>query len=198
MSLTYLYNKLENMNSREQYAYIQNIFLRFQIRPKINIDEIFHPKSDKDVKNKNPLGYLVMHLNLNQLEELVPQYYRDLVGHSTFDDEEQYTILNIIDNVVNSIKIGKIISMKDILPSHFINHIIYADVLKVFEFGAGKYPEWNFLKHNPYQLVLALFRHLYKLQYIRPFDDESGCPHLAHAVTNIRMIQLILENKHGA
>lgn len=197
MSLTYLYNKLENMNSREQYAYIQNIFFRFQIRPKINIDEIFHPKSDKDVKNKNPLGYLVMHLNPEQLQQLVPEYLRQLVGDDTFDSPSQLSILNEIQTIMECIDAGVIENIEDCLSHRHLSKLDKTQMLDVFKFGAGKYPEWNFLKHNPYQLVLALFRHLYKYEYLSIRDDESGCPHLAHAVTNIRMIQLILENKHG-
>ena len=35
MSLNYLWNKLEDMSTDEQYAYIKNVLLRFQIVPNL-------------------------------------------------------------------------------------------------------------------------------------------------------------------
>ena len=55
MSLTYLYNKLEKMNTREQYCYIQNILLLHQIRPKFDINKklyVFSSHSHHDHYNK--------------------------------------------------------------------------------------------------------------------------------------------------
>lgn len=184
MSLTYLYNKLENMNSREQYAYIQNIFFRFQIRPKINIDQIFKDTPGKETAHKNPLGYIVMHLTLDQLQQLVPEYLRKLVGKSTFNRTDD-KIMGIIDGVMQG-------NYEDLQVDFDTS-----EMTQVFEFGVGKYSEWSFLELNPYILVPALFRHLYKYFYISKVDEESGKSHLAHAACNIRMIQLILENKHG-
>ena len=198
MSLTYLYNKLENMNSREQYCYIQNVFFQFQIRPRINIDEIFKPKSDKEVKGKNPLGYLVMELNPEQLEQLVPEYLRKLCGFDTFDTPEQLSIFNTIQTVVDCIDEGCIPDVEDVISMHTLHRIDKADILNVFSFGHGKYKEWNFLEHNPYLLIPALFRHMYKGYYISNIDEESGVSHFAHAYTNIRMIQMILENKNAS
>lgn len=178
MSLTYLYNKLENMNSREQYAYIQNIFFQFQIRPKINIDEVFRDTDGKQSSGKNPLGYIVMHLTLDQLQQLVPEYLRELVGKSTFNRTDD-RIMGIIDDVMQG-------DYED-LQVNFDT----SEMVQVFNFGVVKYSPWSFLKLNRYALVPALFRHLYKYFYVSEVDDETGISHLTHACCNIRMIQLI-------
>lgn len=191
MSLTYLYNKLESMDSWEQYTYIKNIFSIFGIKPRIDIDEVFKPKSDKEVQDKNPLGYLIMELGLDHLDELIPRYLRELCGCSTFDDLAQERIIETIYKAVDCI------DMDD--PDGLVNLVDCNkdDMLDVFLFGHGKYPEWNFLQHNPYQLVMSLFRHLYKSEYICYADEESNISHKAHAASNIRMIELILRNKRG-
>ena len=62
MSLTYLYNKLEKMNTREQYCYIQNILIQFQIVPKLDLKSIFEDVPGKESTGKNPLGYLYTHI----------------------------------------------------------------------------------------------------------------------------------------
>lgn len=178
MGLTYLYNKLENMNSRERYAYIQNVFLRFQIRPKFNIDEVFKNTSGKESSGKNPLGYIVMHLTLDQLQQLIPEYLRELVGKSTFNNTDD-KIMGIIDDVMQG--------DYDDLQINFDT----SEMTQVFNFGVVKYSPWSFLNLNRYTLIPALFRHLYKHYYISLTDEESGLPHIAHAACNIRMIQLI-------
>ena len=177
MSLTYLYNKLEKMDKWEQYCYIQNILIQFQITPKYDLAICMesHPK--------NPLGYLVMHLTLDQLQELIPEYLRDLVGQSTFN--------NIDDEIMNTVDFAMDLIKKKIPPN--IHYIDPSAIVQVFDFGSSKYPEWDFLKLDPYILVPAIFRHLYKNYYINPIDDESGLPHTAHVDSNIRMITLINE-----
>lgn len=186
MSLTYLYKKLENMDSREQYCYIQNIFKRFEIDPIIPIDEIFKDIDGKQSSGKNPLGYLVMHLNETGLDELVPKYLRQLCEYDTFSDLIDSKILDIICHTMFYIE------TKDKEYKEELNYNV-SDMLSVFEFGVGKYSEWSFLKLNPYTLVPALFRHLYKHYFISKTDEESGLPHIAHAACNLRMIELILE-----
>ena len=177
MSLTYLYNKLEKMDKWEQYCYIQNILIQFQIVPKYNLATCMESYP------KNPLGYLVMHLTRDQLQELIPEYLRELVGQSTFNDVDD-EIMDTIDYATDLIerKISPNIHYKD--PSIMV---------QVFDFGSSKYPEWDFLKLDPYILVPAIFRHLYKKYYINPIDDESGLPHIAHVDSNMRMIILINE-----
>ena len=176
MSLTYLYNKLEKMDKWEQYCYIQNILIQFQIVPKYDLATCIESYP------KNPLGYLVMHLTYKQLQELIPEYLQQLVGESTFNDVD-YDIMNTVDYAMDLIK-KKILRRRCKDPSI---------LLQVFDFGSSKYPEWDFLKLDPYILVPAIFRHLYKHYYISKTDDESGLPHIAHVDSNLRMITLINE-----
>lgn len=188
MSLRYLWNKLENMNSLEQEAYIKNIFEQFDIKPIYPIEDNFIDTPGKESKSKNPLGYLVMHLQVTQLEKLVPKYYRDLLtDYLIFDDD--WEILNIIDDAVRIISFPREATFCESIPAKV------SDMLEVFEFGVVKYSPWSFLKLNPYKLVPALFRHLYKHKYQNPIDNESGLPHLAHAACNLQMIKLILERR---
>lgn len=186
MSLKYLWNKLEKMNSLEQQAYIENIFKQFNITPYYPIADNFKDIDGKQSSGKNPLGYLVMHLQLEQLIQLIPEYYRELLPHSSFNTVGQLDILGIIQDVVSAIKRCN----TNILPG-LENHT--EEMLEVFEFGVGKYHPWSFLDLNPYTLVPALFRHLYKYHYISKTDEETNVSHLAHASCNIRMIQLIIE-----
>lgn len=177
MSLTYLYNKLEKMDKWEQYCYIQNILIQFQIVPKYDLATCMESYP------KNPLGYLVMHLTRDQLQELIPKYLRELVGQSTFNDEDDY-IMDELDYAMDLIE-------RKIAPNFQLTDP--SKVLQVFNFGSTKYSEWDFLKLNPYILIPAIFRHRYKHYYISQIDDESGLPHDAHVESNIRMILLINE-----
>lgn len=179
MSLTYLYNKLEKMDKREQYCYIQNIIIQFQITPKYDL------MTCMESYPKNPLGYLVMHLTLDQLQELVPKYLRELVGQSTFNTDD-ILIMDLVDYATDLID-------RKLAPSPHLENA--GDVLRVLEFGAGKYKEWDFLKLNPYVLVPAIFRHAYKKEYISEIDEESHLPHEAHIDSNLRMITMINEHE---
>ena len=185
MSLTYLYNKLEKMNSREQYAYIQNVLLQFQIVPKLDLASIFENIPGKESSGKNPLGYLVMHLTLDQLEKLIPTYFKELIGQSTFNSTD-ISIMNTIDKVVQYIE-----------GEEYLFEFERPDLmLQVYEFGVAKYKPWSFLELNPYSLVLALFRHLYKHFYVAEIDEESNLPHSIHADCNLRMIELIINKSN--
>lgn len=186
MSLKYLWNKLEKMNSLEQQAYIENIFKQFNITPYYPIADNFKNTTGKQSQSKNPLGYIVMHLQLDQLMQLIPEYYRELLPSSSFKTVGQLDILGIVQDVVSAIKKHD----TDCLP--ILDYDI-EEMLEVFEFGVGKYHPWSFLDLNPYTLVPALFRHLYKYHYISKTDEETHVSHLAHAACNVRMIQLILE-----
>lgn len=187
MSLKYLWNKLEKMNSLEQQAYIKNIFKQFDITPYYPIADNFKNIPGKQSQSKNPLGYIVMHLQLDQLMQLIPEYYRELLPSSSFKTVGQLDILGIIQDTVSAIRKHSI----DSLPG--LKTIDIEEMLEVFEFGVGKYHPWSFLDLNPYTLVPALFRHLYKYHYISKTDEETNVSHLAHAACNIRMIQLIIE-----
>lgn len=189
MSLKYLWNKLEKMNSLEQQAYIKNIFKQFDITPYYPIADNFKNIDGKESSGKNPLGYMVMHLQLDQLIQLIPEYYRELLPYTSFKTVKQLDILEIIQCTVSAIKKYD----TDSLPGLRVQDI--EEMLEVFEFGVGKYHPWSFLDLNPYTLVPALFRHLYKYHYISKTDEETNVSHLAHAACNVRMIQLILEKR---
>lgn len=186
MSLKYLWNKLEKMNSLEQQAYIENIFKQFDITPIYPIADNFKDIAGKESSGKNPLGYLVMHLQLDQLMQLIPEYYRELLPSTSFKTVGQLGILGIVQDVVSAIKKHDTNSLPEL-------RVKIEEMLEVFEFGVGKYHPWSFLNLNPYTLVPALFRHLHKYHYISKTDEETNVSHLAHAACNIRMIQLILE-----
>lgn len=187
MSLKYLWNKLEKMNSLEQQAYIENIFKQFNITPYYPIVDNFKNITGKESSGKNPLGYIVMHLHIEQLIQLIPEYFRELLPCSSFRTVEQLDILGIVQDVVSAIKKYDTDSLSELRVQDI------EEMLEVFEFGVGKYHPWSFLDLNQYTLVPALFRHLYKYHYVSKTDEETNVSHLAHAACNIRMIQLILE-----
>lgn len=194
MSLKYLWNKLEKMNSLEQQAYIENIFKQFDITPYYPIADNFKNIPGKQSQSKNSLGYLVMHLTVSQLNSLIPEYYRELTDNNSFNTLKQQQIIKTIQSVLYCID-GEfeIDCVEEMFPRYLANKIHTDEMLDVFTFGVGKYSPWSFLKLNPYSLVPALFRHLYKYQFISKIDEETNVSHLAHAACNIRMIQLILE-----
>lgn len=186
MSLSYLWNKLDNMNSLEQQAYITNIFKQFNITPLYPIEENFKDIKGKQSSGKNPLGYIVMHLTDEQLNQLIPEYLRELVQDKSFYTVDQEDIINTIRKLVEKIKQNK----TGVNASPYYRPDV---MLEVFQFGVGKYSPWSFLKLNPYTLLPAAFRHLYKYYFISKVDEETGLPHLAHFYCNVRMIDLIIE-----
>lgn len=186
MSLKYLWNKLEKMDSLEQQAYIENIFKQFNITPCYPIADNFKNTDGKESSGKNPLGYIVMHLTNKQIYELLPEYLRELLPISSINSMRQLDILSHIRGVMKALNRCD----ADYLP---ILDYDVEEMLEVFEFGVGKYHPWSFLDLNPYKLVPALFRHLYKYHYISKTDEETNVSHLAHAACNIRMIELIIE-----
>lgn len=188
MSLRYLYNKLHRMSSLEQECYIKNIFKQFDIEPKFSIDNLFTNKAGKQSRNKNPLGYLVMHLTYHQLQSLVPEYYVDLCSGFTFGYKDD-RIMHVVDKSMELIELGTTDCMYENLDYD------QSDILSVFQFGVGKYSPYSFLKLNPYELIPALFRHLYKHYYISTVDEETGLPHMAHAFCNLRMIEMIVKRR---
>lgn len=168
------------MNSMEQECYIYNVFERFNITPLYPIEDNFKSIPGKEVDNKNPLGYLVMHLTEEQIIKLLPEYLVDLM---------ELTQLNYTDSML--IKLTR----KLVYSTNIYIDYDKSDMFEVFNFGVGKYSPWSFLKLNDLKLIPAFFRHMYKHYYICKIDEESGYPHTAHAACNIRMIELIRRNK---
>jgi hypothetical protein len=63
------------------------------------------------------------------------------------------------------------------------------DVARVIEYGARKYSLSNWMKVHPDRYRDALLRHV--LAYLRgeAKDQESGLPHLAHAICNCLFLE---------
>jgi hypothetical protein len=65
------------------------------------------------------------------------------------------------------------------------------DEVKVWMYGKQKYAAWNWAKGMPWSVPLAcLMRHMAAWQRGEENDPESGLPHLAHAMCNLRMLTL--------
>jgi len=65
------------------------------------------------------------------------------------------------------------------------------DEAKVWAYGAKKYKEWNWCKGMAWSVPFACaMRHLSAWQRGEELDRESGLPHLAHAMCNLRMLTL--------
>ncbi len=71
-----------------------------------------------------------------------------------------------------------------IRPSLFPSNV-YKEVLKVFQFGAGKYGDFNWQKGFRYRdCADSLERHWLDWKEGKDTDDESGLYHLAHIIAN--------------
>lgn len=65
------------------------------------------------------------------------------------------------------------------------------DEVRVWMYGAQKYASWNWAKGMPWSVPFAcLMRHMSAWQRGEENDPESGLPHLAHAMCNLRMLAL--------
>lgn len=65
------------------------------------------------------------------------------------------------------------------------------DEARVWMYGKAKYAAWNWAKGMPWSAPLAcLMRHMAAWQRGEENDPESGLPHLAHAMCNLRMLTL--------
>lgn len=65
------------------------------------------------------------------------------------------------------------------------------DEARVWMYGRQKYAAWNWAKGMDWSIPLACaLRHLSAWQRGEENDPESGLPHIAHAMCNLRMITL--------
>lgn len=65
------------------------------------------------------------------------------------------------------------------------------DEARVWMYGKRKYAAWNWAKGMDWSIPLACaLRHLAAFQRGEDIDKESGLPHLAHAMCNLRMLTL--------
>lgn len=69
------------------------------------------------------------------------------------------------------------------------------DEARVWEYGKKKYKEWNWVKGMSWSVPYAcMIRHMAAWQNGEENDEESGLPHLAHAMCNLRMLTLFAKN----
>lgn len=187
MSLKYLWKKLDSMNSLEQEAYIKNIFQQFNITPIYPVSDNFENEPGKEASGKNPLGYLIMHLDPIQIDELIPVYYKQLMIEDTFSTQSRI-LIDITKSFVDCLQ-------NDDKFYYFPYKADTEDIVEVFSLGVKKYYPWSFLSINPYKLIPAIFRHLYKYFNISHYDEETGLSHLAHANCNRIMLEHILNRR---
>jgi hypothetical protein len=65
------------------------------------------------------------------------------------------------------------------------------DEARVWEYGQKKYKAWNWAKGMDWSVPFeCAMRHMAKWQAGEENDEESGLPHLAHAMCNLRMLTL--------
>lgn len=65
------------------------------------------------------------------------------------------------------------------------------DEARVWMYGKQKYAAWNWAKGMDWSIPLACaLRHLSAWQRGEENDPESGLPHIAHAMCNLRMLTL--------
>lgn len=65
------------------------------------------------------------------------------------------------------------------------------DEARVWMYGKRKYAAWNWAKGMDWSIPYACaLRHLAAWQRGEELDKESGLPHLAHAMCNLRMLTL--------
>lgn len=63
------------------------------------------------------------------------------------------------------------------------------EVMKVFSFGAEKYGDFNWLKGLEFsRLFGAAMRHQMAFWQGQDLDEESGLPHIAHAIASLMML----------
>jgi hypothetical protein len=80
----------------------------------------------------------------------------------------------------------------DSKPDFFlIPAVTLADEARVWSHGKAKYAAWNWAKGMPWSVPYACaMRHLAAWQQGEDIDPESGLPHIAHAMCNLRMLTL--------
>ena len=65
------------------------------------------------------------------------------------------------------------------------------DEARVWMYGKEKYAAWNWTKGMPWSVPMACaLRHLAAFQRGEDVDAESGLPHIAHVMCNLRMLTL--------
>jgi dATP/dGTP diphosphohydrolase, N-terminal len=103
-----------------------------------------------------------------------------------------------MDNVgdVNSVARGSAARYHDGKPEmSLIPLCTLEDEVRVWEYGRRKYAAWNWTKGMAWSIPFScLIRHMSAWQSGEECDAESGLPHLAHAMCNLRMLTLYAKN----
>lgn len=76
-----------------------------------------------------------------------------------------------------------------LIPMHTL-----ADEARVWEYGKKKYSAFNWAKGMDWSIPFACaMRHMAAWQRGEENDPESGLPHLAHTICNLRMLTLFAQ-----
>lgn len=69
--------------------------------------------------------------------------------------------------------------------------VAWNECARVFEYGAKKYAEWNWLKGMAWSIPLGCaVRHLEHMYNSEDIDDESGLSHKGHFLCNVCMLMM--------
>lgn len=93
---------------------------------------------------------------------------------------------------VNSQEKGSGARYNDTKPDFSLLPLVtLVDEIRVWEHGKRKYAAWNWAKGMDWEIPFACaMRHMMAWQAGEDLDPESGLPHLAHAMCNLRMLTL--------
>ena len=72
-----------------------------------------------------------------------------------------------------------------------VTYAMLDDAVKVLMFGEKKYARFNYRNPSPgfeQRMLAAVMRHMMKFNGGEELDDESGLPHLAHALATLMMV----------
>lgn len=139
---------------------------------------------------------LATDLELTRLDDgtLTHQPCRDYGEKTTSPDTEQE--IRRIDALLNSFQTTSSLGRKDdsgkprwsLVPEQAME-----DVVKVLTYGARKYGDdnWRKVEDGPRRYYDAAMRHIMAYRQGHWADDESGMPHLAHAVASLLFIMAL-------
>jgi hypothetical protein len=72
-----------------------------------------------------------------------------------------------------------------------VTYAMLEDAVKVLMFGEKKYARFNYRNPSPgfeQRMLAAVMRHMTKFNGGEEIDEESGLPHLAHALATLMMV----------
>jgi len=66
---------------------------------------------------------------------------------------------------------------------------------EVLNFGAQKYEAHSWKNVDATRYLDAFYRHLFKMHTGETHDDDSGLPHIDHAITNLLFIRELMSDE---